>query len=896
MIDVSTLANQKTGASFEDGNGRQWMEVEIITNMRHITCVENIDNLRALVKQDLRELGIKVPKVKKSKKQGSSKAQNVTCDQEKGATGVFGNYLAHASCIHVADCGYVPRFLVDASDVILENVEQEGLFRKSGAVSRQKELKYFRELPEPLFTSVYHDAFIKCFQLGDNEKAVHAVFLLTLLLPGEHLSTLRYVMKLLSKIASHSEKNKMDPTNLAVVLAPNIMHINSKSEKMNASEEKLLQWQTGIVELLIHSADSVGMVSDSLYERTSLMTEAFGTDDDLDASEETLEESRGCKKKDKRRKRRLVSSIAQSITKWRRSTDGKAGNMSQTSNISQVSNTSHISAKQNESNVEHGHPPLPPGHIGLPTCTPVLMRKRKASAILQNLPNQATLANTPFTPASAMKRTGTLNTPIIQETPVAFSATPSKADKNNSRKRINLFSPASARKGKKVVSSTNLSIQSYGKKGKSKGLFRRLSGGKGEKLQESTNATKAQVGQRLASPEGTNDTTTDQSTTNTPEKNIKQKQRSDSDKSPIAALLQNSAHSPSGTMTEQSILATEQSVLVTEQSVLSVCDDRNSLNEGFIMLEDDCDVSNINADNSHLQNSDIVRNCVSDLAINVSVNDSHVDLSYRHSFCAESDASRRANLSLRRGKPNSIKAGLLQGEQKRVGKLRRSFGLDKSDISDPIPVVVPPLPQCLDTKNLGNEEKTEVKNNSVKLKSDISVSKINGNLLEVDNSEDKKTSAALITDTDNTQSQTKSEDGKETSKQITGTTNNSGESETGFSTVSDDTFNADQNSNVPFVKVLAGKELSGSIDLVQNQANEDTNKKYPKMQTVDSTDSLLSGQIETSPSSKSMSRSISTDSGKGSMFDESGVVVDNCETGKQQISINVQTEEGEMET
>lgn len=33
------------------------------------------------------------------------------------------------------------RFLVDASDVILENVEQEGLFRKSGAVSRQKELK-----------------------------------------------------------------------------------------------------------------------------------------------------------------------------------------------------------------------------------------------------------------------------------------------------------------------------------------------------------------------------------------------------------------------------------------------------------------------------------------------------------------------------------------------------------------------------------------------------------------------------------------------------------------------------------------------------------------------------------------------------------------------------------
>lgn len=74
-----------------------------------------------------------------------------------------------------------------------------------------------------------------------------------------------------------------------------------------------------------------------------------------------------------------MSSIAQSITKWRRSTDGKTGNMSQTSNLSQVSNTSHLSVRQNESAVEHGHPPLPPGQIGLPTCTPVLMRKRKAS-------------------------------------------------------------------------------------------------------------------------------------------------------------------------------------------------------------------------------------------------------------------------------------------------------------------------------------------------------------------------------------------------------------------------------------------------------------------------------------------------------------------------------------
>jgi hypothetical protein len=33
------------------------------------------------------------------------------------------------------------RFLVDAAEIILENIDNEGVFRKSGAVSRQKEIK-----------------------------------------------------------------------------------------------------------------------------------------------------------------------------------------------------------------------------------------------------------------------------------------------------------------------------------------------------------------------------------------------------------------------------------------------------------------------------------------------------------------------------------------------------------------------------------------------------------------------------------------------------------------------------------------------------------------------------------------------------------------------------------
>mgnify|MGYP000228764657 CR=1 FL=1 len=101
--------------------------------------------------------------------------------------------------------------------------------------------QFFRELPEPLFTSVYHDTFVRCYQLSNELEATRAILLLCLLLPTEHVSTLQYIMKLLAEIAENAEKNKMDTTNLAVILTPNIIHVNSKSETMKSCEEKLLQ-------------------------------------------------------------------------------------------------------------------------------------------------------------------------------------------------------------------------------------------------------------------------------------------------------------------------------------------------------------------------------------------------------------------------------------------------------------------------------------------------------------------------------------------------------------------------------------------------------------------------------------------------------------------------------
>nr|KAG5693919.1 hypothetical protein BaRGS_008188 [Batillaria attramentaria] len=303
-------------------------------------------------------------------------------------------------------------FLVDAAEIIEENCVVEGIFRKSGSINRQKELRqqieeghvvksasvhdvtalikqFFRELPEPLLTSVFHDCFVRCYHLSPPDQ-VEAMLLLCLLLPPEHLSTLRYTMGLLSRLAAHSSHNKMDVGNLAVVLAPNIMHVNS--QKMNSTEEKLLQLQTAIVELLIHNADRLGVVSESLSQRTTLMTECFGTEDELDASDDnTLEDTKEVKKK--RRKRSsslqgLVSSIGRSIAKLRRSTDGK-NNLTSSSQMS-LSNESGMASQsqchsQSQSQSKTQETSLPPS---APSATPVVMRKRKASG--EGVPFSAT--------------------------------------------------------------------------------------------------------------------------------------------------------------------------------------------------------------------------------------------------------------------------------------------------------------------------------------------------------------------------------------------------------------------------------------------------------------------------------------------------------------------------
>jgi len=157
-------------------------------------------------------------------------------------------------------------------------VEAGGDLSDAHAVDVASLLKqFFRELPEPLMTSALYDVFVQCVGTArglDGASAAHldAVLLTCLLLPDANLATLRYLVTFLMQVAANSDDNRMDSSNLAVCLAPNLLYSEHAS---SATDGLRLEAETTVIQLLIENAARVGMVSSSAIERASLLNICF---------------------------------------------------------------------------------------------------------------------------------------------------------------------------------------------------------------------------------------------------------------------------------------------------------------------------------------------------------------------------------------------------------------------------------------------------------------------------------------------------------------------------------------------------------------------------------------------------------------------------------------------
>ncbi|CAM9731127.1 unnamed protein product, partial [Bubo scandiacus] len=183
---------------------------------------------------------------------------------------------------HLAVSGREIAFPVEACvTMLLEcGMQEEGLFRVAPSASKLKKLKaaldccvvdvqeysadphaiagalksYLRELPEPLMTFELYEEWIQASNIPEQEKRLQALWSACEKLPKANYNNIRYLIKFLAKLTEYQDTNKMTPSNVAIVLGPNLLWPQADGNMTEMMTTVSLQI-VGIIEPLIQHAD-----------------------------------------------------------------------------------------------------------------------------------------------------------------------------------------------------------------------------------------------------------------------------------------------------------------------------------------------------------------------------------------------------------------------------------------------------------------------------------------------------------------------------------------------------------------------------------------------------------------------------------------------------------------
>ncbi|XP_057680888.1 rho GTPase-activating protein 21-like isoform X2 [Corythoichthys intestinalis] len=111
---------------------------------------------------------------------------------------------------------------------------------------------FFRKLPEPLFTNDRYADFIEANRIEDPVERLKVLKRLLRELPDHHYETLKFLSAHLKTVAGNSEKNKMEPRNLAIVFGPTL--VRTTEDNMTHMVTHMPD-QYKIVETLIQNYD-----------------------------------------------------------------------------------------------------------------------------------------------------------------------------------------------------------------------------------------------------------------------------------------------------------------------------------------------------------------------------------------------------------------------------------------------------------------------------------------------------------------------------------------------------------------------------------------------------------------------------------------------------------------
>ncbi|XP_053706800.1 rho GTPase-activating protein 23 isoform X3 [Synchiropus splendidus] len=90
---------------------------------------------------------------------------------------------------------------------------------------------FFRKLPEPLFTNDKYNDFIEANRMEDASERLKTMKKLIRDLPDYYYHTLKFLVCHLKTVADNSDKNKMEPRNLALVFGPTLVRTSEDNMK-----------------------------------------------------------------------------------------------------------------------------------------------------------------------------------------------------------------------------------------------------------------------------------------------------------------------------------------------------------------------------------------------------------------------------------------------------------------------------------------------------------------------------------------------------------------------------------------------------------------------------------------------------------------------------------------
>ncbi|PWY67498.1 RhoGAP-domain-containing protein [Aspergillus heteromorphus CBS 117.55] len=105
--------------------------------------------------------------------------------------------------------------------------------------------QFFRDLPDPLFTSQYYTDFVNAARIDDDIQRRDSMHALINNLPDAHYATLRALVLHLNKIQEHYTENRMNAGNIAICFGPTLMGAGSGGNIADAG------WQVRVIETIL---------------------------------------------------------------------------------------------------------------------------------------------------------------------------------------------------------------------------------------------------------------------------------------------------------------------------------------------------------------------------------------------------------------------------------------------------------------------------------------------------------------------------------------------------------------------------------------------------------------------------------------------------------------------